>query len=53
MAHGTTHVGRIGRNGKADADSRIVREPLTSDLIQSHFDGTKGIGAIPINDKNE
>jgi len=53
VAHGTTHVGRIGRNGKADADSRIVREPLTSDLIQSHFDGTKGIGAIPINDKNE
>lgn len=29
VAHGTTTVGRIGRNGKADAESRIVREPLT------------------------
>ena len=53
VAHGTTHVGRIGRNGKADADSRIVREPLTEEKIQAHFDGKLGGGAIPINDKNE
>ena len=52
-AHGTTHVGRVGRNGKADADSRIVREPLTTEKIQAHLDGKQGVGAIPINDKNE
>ena len=52
-AHGTTHVGRVGRNGKADADSRIVREPLTNDKIQAHLEGKQGVGAIPINDKNE
>ena len=52
-AHGTTHVGRVGRNGKADADSRIVREPLTTEKIQAHLDGKQGAGAIPINDKNE
>ena len=53
VAHGTTHVGRIGRNGKADADSRIVREPLTEEKIQAHLDGKNGVGAIPINDTNQ
>ena len=52
VAHGTTTVGRVGRNGKADADSRIIREPLTEEKIQQHLDGKQGIGAIPINEDN-
>ena len=52
-AHGTTKVGRIGRNGKAEADSRIVRQPLTEELMQGHIDGNLGIGAIPINADNK
>ena len=53
VAHGTTTVGRIGRNGKADADSRIVRESLTLQKIQDHLDGSRGVGAIPINQENK
>lgn len=52
-AHGTTIVGRIGRNGKAESKSRIIREPLTEELVQGHIDGKHGVGAIPINDNNE
>ena len=52
VAHGTTTVGRIGRNGKAEADSRIVREPMTVEKIQEHIDGVQGVGAIPINEDN-
>ncbi len=52
VAHGTTTVGRVGRNGKAEADSRIVREPLTVEKIQAHIDGVQGVGAIPINEDN-
>ena len=52
-AHGTTIVGRIGRNGKAESQSKIIREPLTEDLVQAHIDGTHGVGAIPINENNE
>ena len=51
-AHGTTIVGRIGRNGKAESKSRIIREPLTEELVQGHIDGEHGVGAIPINDDN-
>lgn len=53
VAHGTTKVGKIGRNGKAEADSRIVREPLTQELMQGHIDGKQGVGAIPINEDNK
>ena len=53
VAHGTTTVGRIGRNGKADAESRIVREPLTLELMQGHIQGEQGVGAIPINEDNK
>ena len=53
VAHGTTTVGRIGRNGKADADSRIVRQALTVEIMQGHIDGEQGIGAIPINEENK
>lgn len=52
-AHGTTTVGRITRNGKADSKSRIIREPLTEDLVQDHIDGKQGVGAIPINEQNQ
>ena len=52
-AHGTTIVGRVGRNGKAESQSRIIREPLTEELVQAHIDGTQGVGAIPINDDNK
>jgi hypothetical protein len=52
-AHGKTKVGRIGRNGKADADSRIVHESLTEIKMQGHIDGDIGIGAIPINENNQ
>ena len=37
VAHGTTKVGRTGRNGKADADSRIIREPLTVEKMEGHI----------------
>ena len=53
VAHGTTTVGRVGRNGKAEADSRIVREPLTVEKVQAHLDGNQGVGAIPINEDNK
>ena len=53
VAHGTTKVGRIGRNGKAEADSKIVRQQLTEELMQGHIDGNLGIGAIPINADNK
>ena len=53
VAHGTTTVGKLNRSGKAAADSRIVREPLTEQIMQGHIDGKQGIGAIPINDENE
>ena len=51
-AHGTTTVGRIGRNGKAESQSKIVREPMTEKIVQGHIDGKQGIGAIPINEDN-
>ena len=51
-AHGTTTVGRIGRNGKAESKSMIIRSPLTVDLVQDHIDGKQGVGAIPINEEN-
>jgi hypothetical protein len=53
VAHGTTKVGRTGRTGKAEADSRIVREPLTVAKIEAHLSGGLGVGAIPINADNQ
>ena len=52
-AHGTTTVGRVGRDGKAEGKSRIVREPLTEEIVQGHIDGKQGVGAIPINEENK
>ena len=51
-AHGTTIVGRTNRNGKAEGKSKIVREPLTEELVQGHIDGVHGVGAIPINEES-
>ena len=53
VAHGTSNVGRIKRNGKAEADSRIVRRPLTEGLLRDHLDGKQGIGSIAINEENK
>ena len=50
--HGETTVGRVMRNGKTDAKSRVVREPLTEALVQAHLDGKQGVGSIPINRDN-
>lgn len=51
-AHGQTIItgGRV--NGKSEARTRIIREPITAQKIQEHFDGGKGIGSIPINADN-
>ena len=51
-AHGTTIVGRTNRNGKAEGKSKIVREPLTEELVQGHIDGVHGVGAIPITEES-
>jgi len=52
VAHGQTTVGSTRRNGKTEAKSFIVREPLTKELVLGHLEGKHGIGSIPINDKN-
>ena len=52
VAHGRTTVGRTGRNGKAEAKSKVVREPLTEEAVRLHIEGTQGIGSIPINSDN-
>ena len=51
-AHGQTKVLDSAKNGKMKAKSFIVREPLTTDLVQKHFDGKQGIGSIPIDESN-
>jgi hypothetical protein len=52
VAHGQTTVGRTSRLGKAEAKSFVVREPLTSSLVDAHLKGGQGIGSIPINSNN-
>ena len=52
FAHGQTEIGNKRRNGKTEAKSFIVKQPLTKELIQEHLDGKKGIGSIPINKDN-
>lgn len=53
VAHGRTIIGKQGRGGKVEAKSSVVREPLTESRLQEHLAGKVGIGAIPINDRNE
>ena len=52
-AHGQTTVGAVGRNGKTEANSRVVREPLTEELVNNHLEGKHGVGAIPITRENQ
>ena len=51
-AHGQTKLGSQRRDGKTDAKSFIVKEPLSDLLIKDHFNGKTGVGAIPINNEN-
>jgi len=53
FAHGQTEIGNKRRNGKTEAKSFIVKQPLTKELIEDHLEGTKGIGSIPINRDNK
>ena len=46
--HGRTNVGPVGRNGKTEAKSFVIREPLTVEKMQAHIGGQQGVGAIPI-----
>ena len=51
-AHGQTQIGNTRRNGKTEAKSFVVREPLTLELITAHLNGESGVGSIPINSEN-
>lgn len=53
VAHGQTIISGTRRNGKEEAKSRIVREPLTEELVGKHLKGELGVGTIPINERNE
>jgi hypothetical protein len=53
LAHGRTTVGRVARNGKAEANSYVIREVMTEEHVKAHLAGKQGVGAIPINSKNE
>ncbi len=52
VAHGQTTVGDVRKNGKTEAKSFIVREPLVKTLVAAHLKGEHGVGSIPINDQN-
>ena len=52
-AHGRTDISEERRAGKQKAHSRIVRQPLTKDLIDGHLSGKTGIGSIPIKETNK
>ncbi len=47
-AHGQTIIMGTKKNGKEEARSRIIREPLTEELIKKHLKGEVGVGSIPI-----
>ena len=46
----TTVTGQQTASGKAKANSYIVREPLTVELIEQHLSGSIGVGSIPIDE---
>ena len=52
-AHGQTQISEERRAGKQKANSRIVRQPLTLDLVKSHLGGARGVGSIPIKENNK
>jgi len=49
-AHGQSKLTGVKANGKAQANSKIIREPLTTDLLAQHLAGTLGVGSIPIDE---
>lgn len=51
-AHGQTIIKGVRKNGKEEADSRVIRTPLDKGHVEKHFEGTVGAGAIPINADN-
>lgn len=51
-AYGETTVGRIGRNGKAEAKSFLRRGQMTEAMMQDHIDGKQGYGSVPIDVDN-
>ena len=51
-AYGQTKIGNQRRDGKTEAKSFIIKEPLREDLVQEHLEGLMGVGAIPINNEN-
>lgn len=53
VAHGQTTVGKTSRTGKAEAQSLVVRGPMTEAKVAAHLNGGQGIGSIPINSKNK
>ena len=52
-AHGQTKLGTQRRDGKTEAKSFIVKELLSESLVENHFNGSLGVGAIPINNDNK
>ena len=53
-AHGQTQLEqeRTAAN-KQKAKSRIIRKPLTLEMVESHLQGQLGVGSIPINENNK
>ena len=52
-AHGQTRIGDDNYGiGKQKADSRIVRAPLTVELVNDHLAGRLGVGSVPIKSTN-
>ncbi len=48
VAHGRTTVGRTGRNGKAEAKSKVVREPLTEEaMLAANSDASPASESTP------
>ena len=52
-AHGQTKISDERRAGKQKAESRIIRAPLTIELVTSHLEGKMGVGSIPINENSQ
>ena len=52
-AHGQTQISDERRAGKQKAESRIIRKPLTLELIVAHLEGKHGVGSIPINENSQ
>lgn len=51
-AYGTYEIGAKKKGLKAVGKALTVRSQLTEEIYKYHLDGLKGIGVIPINDRN-